>query len=99
MKPVIFHRKAIAELDHAVAYYENQRKGLGIDFLTKIDQSVNKIQQNPNLGAIYKQTELRRYIVQPFPFLIFYGDFEDFIWIVAIAHAKRRPDYWINRQI
>ncbi len=32
-------------------------------------------------------------------YLIFYTEFEEFIWIVAIAHSKRTPDYWRRRQI
>jgi hypothetical protein len=43
--------------------------------------------------------ELCRYVVQRFPFLIFYAEFGEFIWIVAIAHAKRKPNYWSMRQL
>ena len=31
MKPVVFHQDAEAELDAAMAYYESQRSGLGLD--------------------------------------------------------------------
>lgn len=99
MKPVIIHSEAIKELDGAISYYEDQKVGLGLDFLAEVEQALGKIQQNPNLGAVYKVTELRRYIIQRFPFLIFYVELEEFIWVVAIAHGKRRPDYWRQRQI
>ncbi|MEO1300213.1 MAG: type II toxin-antitoxin system RelE/ParE family toxin, partial [Cyanobacteria bacterium J06636_16] len=69
------------------------------DFLTEVERSISKIQQNPNLGAAYKLTGLRRYILQRFPFVIFYAELEQSIWIVAIAHGKRRPDYWRKRQV
>jgi toxin ParE1/3/4 len=72
---------------------------LGLVFLAKVEQVLGKIQQTPNLGAVYKVTGLRRYTIQQFPFLIFYAEFEEFIWVVAIAHGKRRPDYWKKRQI
>ena len=99
MKPVIIHSEAIAELDGAVYYYENQKVGLGLDFLAAVEQSLGKIEQNPNLGAVYKVMGLRRYVIQRFPFLIFYAELEEFIWVVAIAHGKRRPDYWRRRQV
>jgi toxin ParE1/3/4 len=99
VKPVIIHSEAIEELDGAVSYYEDQNVGLGLDFLAEVEQTLSKIQQNPNLGAVYKVTGLRRYVIQRFPFLVFYAEFEEFIWIVAIAHGKRRPDYWRRRQI
>lgn len=99
MKPVIIHSEAIEELDEAVAYYEDQKAGLGLDFLMEVEQALGKIQQNPNLGSVYKVTGLRRYVIQRFPFLVFYAELEECIWVVAIAHGKRRPDYWRRRQI
>jgi toxin ParE1/3/4 len=99
VKSVIIHSEAIAELDSAIAYYERQKFELGRDFLAEVEKSIGKIQQNPNLGAAYKITGLRRYVMRPFPFLIFYVDLADVIWIVAIAHGKRRPDYWKKRKI
>jgi toxin ParE1/3/4 len=99
VKPVIIHNDAIAELDHAIDYYESQKENLGLDLLTEVEQSVGKIQQNPNLGANYRKTGMRRHVIQRFPFLIFYKEFDDFIWIVAIAPAKRKPNYWRKRQL
>lgn len=98
MKPVIIHSEAIEELDEAVAYYEDQKAGLGLDFLLEVEQALDKIQQNPNLGAVYKVIGIRRYVIQRFPFLVFYAELEECIWVVAIAHGKRRPDYWRRRQ-
>lgn len=79
MKPVNIHSEAIAELDGAIAYYEDQQLGLGLDFLAKVEQAISKIQQNPNLGSAYKISRLRRYVIQRFPFLIFYAEFEELI--------------------
>ncbi len=99
MKPLIIHREAIEELDEAVAYYEDQKAGLGLDFLVEVEQALSKIQQNPSLGSVYKVIGIRRYVIQRFPFLVFYAELEECIWVVAIAHGKRRPDYWRRRQI
>lgn len=99
MKPAIIHSEAIEELDAAIAYYEDQKVGLGLDLLAEVERALAKIQQNPNLGAVYQVPGLRRYIIQQFPFLIFYAEFEKFIWVVAIAHGKRSPGYWKKRQI
>ncbi len=99
MKPIVIHSEAIAELDGTISYYDDQKVGLGLDFLAEVEQAINKIQQNPNLGAIYNVEGLRRYVIQRFPFLIFYTELEAVIWIVAIAHGKRKPNYWIQRQM
>lgn len=95
----IIHSEARAELDSAIGYYQGQKVGLGLDLLSEVEQAIGKIQQNPNVAPLYKIASLRRYVIQPFPFIIFYAEFEELIWIVAIAHSKRRPDYWRRRQI
>lgn len=99
MKSVIFHSKAREELDHSIFYYEEKKADLGLDFLSEVEQVIGKIQQNPNLGTTYKPSGLRRYVLQRFPFVIFYAEFYEFIWVVAIAHGKRRPNYWSTRQV
>lgn len=58
MRPLIVHREAKAELDHAMAYYEKQCVGLGLDLHTKVEEACREIQKTPMRCAIYKDTEL-----------------------------------------
>jgi toxin ParE1/3/4 len=99
VKPIIIHSKARAELDEAIAYYEKQKAGLGLALQSAIEQAIGRIRQNPQIGAPYKMTEFRHYVIQHFPYVVFYAEVEEVIWIVAIAHGKRRPDYWRRRKI
>ncbi|MEH2105064.1 type II toxin-antitoxin system RelE/ParE family toxin [Nostoc sp.] len=87
------------ELDAAIAYYEAQKVGLGLDLLSEVEKVILKIQQNPNLGTPHKIGGIRRYAIQHFPYLIFYTVLEEVIWIIAIAHSKRKPNYWKQRNI
>jgi toxin ParE1/3/4 len=99
VKPIVIHSEAMAELDHAIAYYEERKMGLGLDLLAEIEQATHKIQQNPNIGTIYQNLDVRCYVIKRFPFLIFYAEFSDVLWVIAIAHGKRKPDYWQRRQL
>lgn len=99
MKPVIIHTEAIREFDNAIAYYEAQKVGLGLDLLSEVEQVLGNIQQNPNLGTQHTIAQVRRYVLQRFPYLVFYVEFEEFIWIIAIAHGRRKPDYWKKREL
>ncbi|OUL35754.1 hypothetical protein BV375_01375 [Nostoc sp. 106C] len=65
---------------------------------SQLEKVIKKIQQNPNLGRPYKIEGVPSYAIQGFPYLIFYSDLEDVIWIIAIAHRKRKLDYWKTRQ-
>jgi len=99
VKPVIIHSQARVELDEAIAFYERQRVGLGLDLQRAVERAIGRIQQHPQLGAPYKATEFRYYVLRRFPYIIFYAELEEAIWIVAVAHGKRRPDYWRRRRV
>ena len=85
--------RASKELDAAISYYEAQKVGLGLDLLSEVEKVILKIQQNPNLGTPYRIEGIRRYIIHRFPYLIFYTELEEVIWVIAIAHSKRKPNY------
>ena len=94
MKPILIDRRARAELDKAMAWYEKQRAGLGLDFHGEVDKALAKIQEDPRLGSPYKRTDYRFRLVRRFPYVIYYLELDDSIWVAAIAHGSRRPDYW-----
>lgn len=97
MKPLLVHPQAKAELDGSIAYYESKVPGLGLDFLASVGQAFQKIQQRPQAWPPHIDPRFRKYLVERFPYSIFYMERPDVIWIAAIAHAKRRPDYWKRR--
>jgi len=99
VKFIVIHTEARKELDAAIAYYEAQKVGLGLDLLSEVEKVILKIQQNPNLGTAHKIEGIRRYTLQRFPYLMFYTELEEVIWVIAIAHGKRKPNYWKQRNI
>ncbi len=96
MKKVIIHEKAEKELWHAVEYYEEKVSGLGLDFDKEIENALISIQENP---AKFTETkyEVRRYLLQRFPYFIYFIEYKDYIWVVAFAHTSRKPFYWKKR--
>lgn len=98
MKPIVIHTKARGELDAAIAYYEKRRVGLGLELQDEVEQAVLAIQQNPQIGSPYKATEFRFYLVHRLSYVLYYVELEGALWIMAIAHGKRRPDYWKRRK-
>ena len=88
---------AQTELDDAFSWYEEQVVGLGYEFLDGFDQSVRLIASFPEL---FEQIEegVRRSLVNRFPYGIIYGIDGDQIVIIAVAHLKRKPNYWMERK-
>jgi toxin ParE1/3/4 len=62
-------------------------------------ESFARIRHHPQRFARYKRTQYRSCLVKRFPYIVYFGEFEDQIWIMALAHGRRRPDYWRRRQM
>ncbi len=100
MKPQVLP-VAEAELLQAVLWYENQREGLGEEFYDQVLHAMEEIGKNPQRFSIYEGSlnsrQLRRAIVDRFPYVVIYDLRADYVLIVAIAHTSRQPDYWLQR--
>jgi hypothetical protein len=88
--------EAEVELWEAVAYYEEQSAGLGLDFEIEIERTIQTIRHFPERWPL-REDGTRRCLTQRFPYLIIYTHLKDHAWIVAFAHCKRRPGYWQDR--
>ncbi|MCX5811246.1 MAG: type II toxin-antitoxin system RelE/ParE family toxin [Proteobacteria bacterium] len=84
------------EVNDAVQWYNDQKIGLGIEFLDELDMTVRRIAAFPES---YREIEqgLRRCLLSRFPYVLIYGIDKKTIIIVAVAHLHREPRYWIER--
>jgi toxin ParE1/3/4 len=97
MKTVVFHPLAEQELLDAAIYYEEQKVGLGLEFLEEVEHAVNFLTQYSEAGSKVRGS-VRRLTLPKFPYFLLYRILEnDQIRILAVAHHKRRPQYWIDR--
>jgi plasmid stabilization system protein ParE len=80
----------------ASVFYEEKASGLGSAFLDSVEEAIVKIRENPKAYQLVGK-EIRRKILVRFPYSILYVNEPDRIRIVAIAHQRRRPEYWSNR--
>jgi toxin ParE1/3/4 len=90
------HRDASAELRAAARYLEEQRPGYGTRLLVAAQQKFEYLQQFPSTG---KRTlaNARRIFIQGFPYSVIYILRPDEIYVIAIAHHRRDPNYWLPR--
>ena len=96
MSLTVLH-EAEVELWEAVDYFESRQTGLGLDLLQEVETSIETIQNAPARWRL-RQDGTRRYLTPKFPYLIVYLLEKEHIWIVAIAHYKRQPQYWEKRK-
>lgn len=96
MKEAVFHPEARAEVGQSVEFYEERLNGLGLRFLSAVEQTEERIFASPEAGAPL-EGGFRKRIVPGFPYSVIYRVWEDYVYLVAVAHQHRRPDYWRQR--
>jgi hypothetical protein len=80
----------------SIEFYEARLAGLGLRFLSAVEQTAERISIHPEAGAPLAG-DFRKRIVSGFPFNIVYRVWDDYIYLVAVAHHHRRPGYWRER--
>jgi plasmid stabilization system protein ParE len=91
-----YKRDAAQELFDAVQHYEDERPGLGGEFLDEVDRAIDRIKEAPQRWP-QVEDRVRRYRLDRFPYGLVYEVHDSTIAIVAIMHLSRRPGYWRKR--
>lgn len=98
MRTVVFNSLAEQELADAVAYYKEQRLELELEYLEEVEHAVNLLRCYPETGSKIRDS-IRRLVLPRFPYSLLYRVLEDGqIRVLAVAHHKRRPQYWLGRE-
>ena len=89
--PYSYHLSSEAEDDILEAYiwYEQQRSGLGEDFLESLDKAHQSILQNPTTYRIRYKKRLRAFLVNRFPYLILYLLEKKKINVISVFNTSR----------
>ena len=100
-RPLLTEPEAEQELEDAALWYEGQRPGLGRRFLGSVAATIDRVRRFPQAGAPvpYVPADLlaRRAPVKDFPYHVVYLATPSAIRILAFAHDRRRPGYWVGR--
>jgi toxin ParE1/3/4 len=94
--PVVWHPLALEDLHEAAASYKLQREGRDERFLSAVHRAIDRIRHSPLLGKPVYRTH-RGVLVRRFPYTVIYRVRPRHIEIVAVAHDKRKPRYWMGR--
>ena len=97
---VQFHEAARDEFGAAARWYERARPGLGEEFRADVESYVELLAKGslPGTPAFSeKNHEIRKVLLQRFPYAIYFELGEENCVVWAIAHGRRRPGYWQTR--
>ena len=89
---------ALHEPEAAAEFYESSgSEALRWAFIEEFNRVADLLGKNPNLGTIYRGN-FRRFPLRRFPYNLIYRFTENNLRILAVAHVKRRPSYWMRRK-
>lgn len=97
MAELIYHPAAKVELRAAAAWYEECQENLGRAFLAEAERTAVELSSAPlrwmRISGEYRRCRLRR-----FPYAFVYRVESEGIYVVAVMHLHRRPEYWHSRK-
>lgn len=96
-RAVVFRLAARREFDEAAEWYQDQRAGLGLQFVFEVDCALQIAAESPERFPIMHR-ETRCVRVRRFPYSVFFNVEPDRIVILAVFHARRNPLIWQHRR-
>ncbi|MEZ6148138.1 MAG: addiction module protein [Planctomycetaceae bacterium] len=96
-KPLSFHPEAINEATEARRWYASKRQEAADGFLRELRVGYDAIAESPTINPYYAATisVLQTQAVSVSQRV--FRERDDAVDILAVAHAKREPGYWMNR--
>jgi len=93
---VILLAEAREDALDAFRWYEEERLGLGGVFRASLNRTIQRIRRSPLASAIVYR-DLRRALVDRFPYGIFFRVQSGNIIVVGVIHGHRAPSAWQRR--
>jgi hypothetical protein len=91
------HPDAALEHERQAAYYEERSVGLGRRYHSAMLQAIGKAVDAPHRYKVARPPNIRQVRFQGFPFTVIYRESGGIVQVLAVAHHRRRADYWASR--
>ena len=95
-KKVGLHEAALAEAQATYDWYATRNPAAAEAFIDELDDAMKQIGMFADAGPAHV-SGTRRYVMRRFPFTVIYREQQRTLEVIAVAHARRKPDYWKER--
>ena len=83
--------RALFELDRILSHIDRRSEQGASAVKLRVEEMCGLLREYPQAGQRTGKRGLRRVVVHPFPYLIFYRADETEIVIIGVRHAARKP--------
>ena len=91
------HPQAADEHKRQIAYYENEQQGLGQRYHADFKYAAALACKMPQRPRIIYLPDIRGVRFKLFHFTLIYREVSGVVQVLAVAHHRRQPGYWLDR--
>ena len=89
---------ALADIEAAAEWYEDQQPGLGADFVRAVRHAMDSLPANPLIHRVRDSRRgVRWFLPRRFLYRIVYRMKDELITVFAVIHAARHDRHWKQR--
>ena len=89
--------RADLDVEAAFEWYEEERPGLGLEFLEALRSAYDLIADRPLQYQVLR-SGIRRALLQRFPYAVYFAIEDGVAIVLAVLHASRDPAAWQRRR-
>ena len=86
-----YTRRAAADLDSVLTYIAERSPQGAYRVSARLQAVVALLAEHPRIGRLTGKRDVRRIVVYPYPYLVFYRATDTEVIIHGVRHAARRP--------
>lgn len=95
--------EADREVDEAREFLTDRSSGLGARFLDELAETLDQLSASPEsfpkLETLGNEWAYRRARLKTFPYFLVFEVQPAEVVVVAVVHARRAPNYWLDRPV
>jgi len=95
------HPEALDELEADALWYDERDPELGYGLFDEATRAATEAAEAPLMWQLFPgvppELEVRRRVLRRFPYVLAFKVYGEELVVIAVAHARRRPGYWLHR--
>jgi plasmid stabilization system protein ParE len=95
---LILRRQAGSDLRQAFDWYEQQRPGLGVEFVTEVERAIQSLSGRPN-SFPKTHGDARRILVNRFPYGVYFVVGARSVSVIGVLHGSRNIDVIVSKRL
>jgi len=88
---------ASGELRNASHYYQQRSRRVAASFMVEVQKAVDQVLEYPDSAPVILGG-VRGKVILRFPYSLMYRVVDDVVIILAVAHHRQRPEFWIDHE-